>query len=163
MEISGLQSHVESYPPFAVVPTVPPSTAWKAHPLTISSRQDVPYVCKGGYDSSFLPTPSSCHHFPSFPSLLPQILLLPPVILALSQKSHICSPLRVSALPGSSLYLESSPLGLHLASGPYWKLTLGMSLLATLSVVSLPTVASSSPVFSCLVYVWITYSLHVLG
>lgn len=160
MEISGLWSHVESSPLFAVVPTVLSSTAWEAHPLTISSRQDVPYVCKGGCGGSFLPTPSSCHHFPSFPSLLPQILLLPRVILALSQKNPTCSPLRVSALPGCSFYLEVSSLRLHLASGPYWKLTLGMSSLATLS---LPTVASSSPVFSRLVYVWITYSLHVLG
>lgn len=120
--------------PFAVVPTVVPSSAWEAHHLTTSYVQNVPSVCKGGCDRQQLSShPILMPPFPSFPSLLPRILLLPPVILAISQKSRTCSLLGVSALPGCSLYLKSSSLGLHLASSPCWKLTLGSSSLATLS------------------------------
>ena len=145
------------FPPLLLVPTVLPSVAREAPHLSTSYVQNVPYVCKGACGRQqlsshpvlmpplpFLSFPSStnsvaatCHpsYFPEEPHVLPS--------------RGLC--------PGCSLYLKSSSLGLHLASGPYWKLTwVGLPPATLPRVVSLPTVAVSSLDFS----VWYLYMLH---
>lgn len=116
--------------------TLLPLCCWSQQfcpPLRVKLPTLAPVTCRMSHmcvrvhvaDSSFLPTPSSCHHFPFFPSLLPQILLLPPVILAISQKSHTCSPLSGSLpwlFPLPKKLLPRTSLGLRslLENSPGW-------------------------------------------
>lgn len=150
--------HVEPYPPLlwsqqfcpplpGKLTTLPPVRCRMSH---LCVRVDVT-------DSSFLPSPSSCHPFLSFPS-------------STNSVAATCHPSCFPEEPPMPPTQGLCPPWLFPVPGKFFLWTsLGLShseprsSLATLSrVISLPTVAVSSLVFSCLVFAYITYSLRVL-